>query len=136
MIDPGLNPDERRAIEWDCARLVARYANLNDEGRWEELAALYAEDGVMTRPSAPDVEILGRAAILAAFRARPPRTTRHFCSNVVIDVEDADHARGTSAVVLYTGATPPAVGSFHDRFVRTAEGWRFRERRGTMIFTP
>ncbi|WP_328806851.1 nuclear transport factor 2 family protein [Novosphingobium aerophilum] len=136
MSDGAVTPEERRAIEWDCARLVALYANLNDETRWDEVATLYAEDGVMTRPSAPDVEIRGRDAILAAFAARPPRTTRHVCSNVVIDVEDADHARGTCAMVLYTGTTPPAVGSFHDRFVRTANGWRFSERRGTMTFSP
>jgi len=131
-----VSPDERRAIEWDCARLVALYANLNDAAHWADLAALYAEDGIMTRPSAPDIEIRGHTAILAAFRARPPRLTRHVCSNVVIDVEDADHARGTSAMVLYTGTTPPAVGWFHDRFIRTTAGWRFSERRGTMTFSP
>jgi len=126
--------DERRAIEADCARLIALYANLNDSARWDEVAALYAEQGVMTRPTAPDAPIVGRDAILAAFRSRPPRTTRHVCSNVVIDVDSADEARGTSAMLLFTGAPAPLVGSFHDRFVRTPEGWRFAERRGTLFF--
>jgi len=128
--------DERRAIETDCARLIALYANLNDAARWDEVAALYAEQGVMTRPTAPDAPIVGRAAILAAFRSRPPRTTRHVCSNVVIDVDSADEARGTSAMLLFTGAPAPLVGSFHDRFVRTAEGWRFAARHGTLLFQP
>lgn len=131
---PAMPEDERRAIEADCARLIALYANLNDAARWEELAALYAADGLMTRPTAPDAPIVGRAAILAAFQSRPPRTTRHVCSNVVIDVESAAEARGTSAMLLFTGAPTPLVGSFHDRFVRTAEGWRFAERRGTLLF--
>ncbi len=132
----AVSEDERRAIEADCARLIALYANLNDEARWEEAAALYAPDGLMTRPTAPDAPIVGQDAILAAFRARPPRTTRHVCSNVVIDVESADSARGTSAMLLFTGGPAPLVGSFHDRFVRTPQGWRFAERRGTLLFQP
>lgn len=125
---------ERRAIEADCARLIALYANLNDEARWEEVAALYAEDGLMTRPTAPDAPIVGRAAILAAFQARPPRKTRHVCSNVVIDVEDHASACGTSAMVLFTEGGAPLAGSFHDRFVLTADGWRFAERRGSLAW--
>lgn len=129
-----MNPDDRRAVEHDCARLIALYANLNDEARWDEVAALYAEDGVMFRPTAPDQPVAGREAILAAFKARPPRTTRHVCSNVVIDVEGPATARGTSAMLLFTADGPPLVGSFHDRFRLTAAGWRFAERRGSLTF--
>jgi len=129
-----VTPDERRAIEWDCARLVALYANLNDAARWEELAALYTQDGIMTRPTAPAAPIIGRAAILAAFQARPPRKTRHLCSNVVVEVSSSTEACGESAMVLFTADGPPAVGSFNDRFALTADGWRFAERRGSMAF--
>lgn len=129
-----MTADERRAIEHDCARLIALYANLNDEARWDEVAALYADDGVMVRPTAPDKPTEGRDAILAAFKARPPRVTRHICSNVVIDVESETTASGISAMLLFTGASEPLVGSFHDRFVRTADGWRFAERRGSLLF--
>ncbi len=131
-----MTEDERRAAEHDCARLIANYANLNDEARWDEVAALYAEDGVMIRPTAPDAPVHGREAILAAFKSRPARTTRHVCSNVVITVEGPDTATGVSAMLLFTGATVPLVGSFHDKFVRTAEGWRFGERRGSLTFAP
>lgn len=125
---------ERRAIEADCARLIALYANLNDEARWDEVAALYTEGGLMTRPTAPDAPIIGRAAILAAFKGRPPRKTRHVCSNVVIDVESPTAARGISAMVLFTEGAAPLAGSFHDRFELTAEGWRFSERRGSLAW--
>lgn len=129
-----MNADDRRAAEADCARLIALYANLNDEARWDEVAALYAEDGVMYRPTAPDAPVAGREAILAAFKSRPPRTTRHVCSNVVVDVESETTARGTSAMLLFTGEGAPLVGSFHDRFVLTGDGWRFAERRGSLTF--
>lgn len=132
----GLSAEQRRAIEWDCARLINLYATLNDAARWAEVAALYAEDGSMTRPTAPDAPIVGRAAILAAFTARPPRTTQHITTNIVVDVIDADTAVATSAMLLFTAPdAPPLVGGFVDRFRRVrGEGWRFAERRGTMTF--
>lgn len=127
-------PQEVRAIEQDCARLIARYANRNDAADWEAVVSLYAADGRMARPTAPDVWITGREAILAAFRSRPPRTTRHVCSNIEITVVDGDTALGESAMLLFTGEGPPKVGSFLDRFTRKSEGWLFAERRGLLTF--
>lgn len=125
----------RQSIEWECARLINLYALLNDEMRWEEVAELYAPDGVMTRPTAPDAPIIGREAILAAFKARPPRTTRHVCTNIVVDVESPSSARGRSAMLLFTNAEgPPLIGGFNDRFVMTPDGWRFAERRGYLTY--
>ena len=124
----------RRAIEQDCARLVNLYANLNDAGDWVGVASLYAEQGTMTRPTAPDAPIVGRAAILAAFQARPARVSRHIVGNIVIDVESDSSASGESAMLLFTGTAAPLVGSFHDRFLRTDDGWRFAERRGSIVF--
>ena len=129
-----MTDDERRAIEADCARLIALYANLNDAGAWDAVAALYVDDGVMTRPTAPDTPLTGREAILAAFKGRPPRKTRHVCSNVVIEVLGPDEARGESAMILLQPDAAPLAGSFHDRFVRTAEGWRFAARRGSLAW--
>lgn len=126
---------DRRAIEWDCARLISLYAQLNDAARWEEVAALYARDGLMTRPTAPDAPIVGRDAILAAFQARPPRVTCHICTNIVVTVESAQRARGSSVMLLFTAAdAPPLVGGFQDIFILTEEGWRFVERRGSLAF--
>lgn len=130
-----LSDDARRAIEADCARLINLYATLNDAAHWPEVASLYAEDGLMTRPTAPDAPVVGRAAILAAFTARPPRTTRHICANIVIEVESATSARGSSAMLLFTGGPAPLVGGFADRFVLAGDGWRFAERRGSLDFT-
>ncbi|UAJ12089.1 nuclear transport factor 2 family protein [Polymorphobacter megasporae] len=124
---------KRRAIEADCARLIALYANLVDRADWAGAAALYADDGVLIRPTAPDEPISGRAAILAAFLARPARITRHFCTNVVVDVDSATEARSECAMLLFNGPGLPLVGSFHDRFVQTPEGWRFAERRGSIV---
>jgi hypothetical protein len=130
-----MTEDQRRAIEWDCARLINLYANLNDEGRWEDAAALYAEDGLMTRPTAPDAPIVGREALLAAFLARPARTSQHVVANIVVEVESETAARATSVILLFVGKEqPPLIGSYRDRFVLTHEGWRFSERRGALTW--
>jgi len=139
--------EERRAVEADCIRLINRYANLNDAQDWDGCAACYIEDAVFRRPSGGD-PVVGRAAILASFRARPPRAQRHVMANTVVEVEDADNATAFSAIILYMGraaddgglpvedAASPLVGWYRDRLERTPEGWRFAEREGGLDFRP
>jgi hypothetical protein len=139
---------ERRAIEADCERLIKLYVNLNDAQDWAGVAALYTADARFARPSRPDEVVVGREAILASFLARPARAQRHVIANTVVDVEDADHARAFSVIVLYMGeaAEPgelpamdpksPLIGTFTDRLVRTDDGWRFFERVGGLDFKP
>ena len=131
-----MTEDERRAIEADCERLIKRAINLGDAHDWPAVAALYTEDARFARPSQPGVFVEGREAILASFLARPPRAQRHVVANVVVDVEDADHARAFSVIVLYQGEAAPLVGTYTDRLVRTPEGWRFAERVGGLDFRP
>jgi hypothetical protein len=136
----------RVLAEHDCAKLIIQYAALNDAARWDDVAALYVSEGRMSRPIAPDDFIDGRDAILAAFKARPARATRHICANIFVTVVDANTAHASSQILLFTGtsgtegglpvqsAAPPLVGSYHDRFALTTEGWRFVERRGSLDF--
>jgi ketosteroid isomerase-like protein len=127
------------------AELITRYAALNDAGDWDGVAALYTDDGRMSRPTAPEDFIAGRTAILAAFRSRPLRATRHIVANVLVTLESETNARATSQILLFTGssageglplqsASPPLVGSYRDRLTRTDDGWRFLERRGSLDF--
>ena len=119
-----------RAIE----RLIIDYAARNDAGDWDALAALYLPDGRMSRPTAPDVFIAGREAILAAFRSRPPRVARHIIANIRVTVT-GDTATATSQILLFNApAAPPLVGSYHDRLLLTEGGWRFAERAGSLDF--
>jgi uncharacterized protein (TIGR02246 family) len=131
-----MEPLAQLLAERDIARLLIDYAALNDAGDWDAVAAMYVDDGRMSRPVAPDDFVEGREAILAAFKARPPRTTRHIVSNICVDV-DGDTARASSQIQLFTAAgQPPLVGSYHDRLVKTPDGWRFTERRGSLDFPP
>ena len=130
----------------EITELITRYAALNDDGDWHAVAALYVDDARMSRPTAPDVLIVGRAAILRSFLERPRRTTRHVIANVLVTVEDERNALATSQLLLYLGAAAtdgglpclaaaaPLVGTYADVVVRTDQGWRFRERLGRLDF--
>lgn len=121
--------------EREIERMILDYAARNDAGDWEAVAAMYIEDGRMSRPVAPDSFIEGRAAILAAFMARPARASRHVVANIRVTVETPARAAASSQILLFTGADqPPLVGSYADALVNQGDGWRFAERRGSLDF--
>jgi hypothetical protein len=138
----------RQSIEWACTRVINLYALLNDAADWEGVAGLYTPDGRMARPSAPNNPVVGRDAILASLKSRPPRAARHVISNIVVDVDSDTEARAMSVILLFQGEagedgslptrdqTGPLVGYFKDRLVLTEEGWRFAERVGGLDFAP
>jgi hypothetical protein len=130
-------------IRQACTDLILRYAYLNDERRYDELALLFTEDAVLYRPSAPEQGIAGRAAILEAFRKRPPETmTFHVTSDILLEVLDEENAQARSRILLLSATRPleagalpleqkaPVPGVFRDRFRLTPQGWQFAERRG------
>lgn len=142
-----MRDEDRRAVEHECARLIHHYANLTDAHDWEAIVALYTDDGLMTRPTAPDSPIVGRKALLDAFLSRPARISQHVCANVVVTAESETEASAYSVILLFTGKAAgdgglpvkdegPLVGYYRDRFKLTAEGWRFSERRGALTFRP
>lgn len=116
-------------------KLIVRYAALNDAGDWEGVADLYEDDGRMSRPTAPDEFIEGRDAILAAFKARPARQSRHIVANVLAEKIDMLNATATSQILLFTAADQtPMVGTYSDTLKKSLKGWRFAERRGSLDF--
>jgi hypothetical protein len=131
------------SIRQACTDLIVRYAWLNDERRFEELAGLFTEDARLYRPSAPGQAIEGRAAILAAFRKRPVEAiTFHVTTDVLVEIQGVDRARARSRILLLSATRPQEAGApplevkaavpgvFRDSFVLSADGWKFAERRG------
>ncbi|MFM7027615.1 MAG: nuclear transport factor 2 family protein [Chakrabartia sp.] len=143
-----MTPIDALVAEHEISKAIIDYARLNDAGQWAALAALYTDDGRMSRPTAPDDFVEGREAILASFTARPPRAARHICANILVTLDGPEAARATSQILLFVGeageagglpqqsALPPMVGTYQDRLVKTAQGWRFVERRGSLDFKP
>lgn len=144
-----MTDSDTQAIELACTRLINQFANFNDAGRHDELAALFTEDGQYARPTEPDNYVQGRAAILAAFKGRPAdKLTRHLITNIVVDVTGPASATGICYVTLYAGSTgKPAekhgyqanpsqlIGEYHDVFVLSPGGWKFSKRQGRLIFS-
>jgi len=133
-----MTPLDRMFAEHQIADLVTRYAVLNDDGDYAGMAALFTADASFTRPSGGD-PVVGRDAIRASYEGRPPRISRHLITNIVVDLVSDEEATARSTIVLYTAqpgvlpadANKPALlGGFHDRLVKTADGWRFAERTG------
>jgi hypothetical protein len=137
-----VDSSERRAIEWDCTQLLIRFYSLLDEKRYEELADLFAEDGVWVRLG---TELVGGAAILAAMTERDDWVTAHLVSNILIDIIDADTVETTQYVTLYRhegrgeaeGPAPiePPLGILRhrDRLAREAGVWKFKRKTSRAI---
>jgi hypothetical protein len=141
-----MNDLERLVIEAACTRLIHAYCRFIDFGEAGRVGDLFSVDGVWEGADRP---MEGRAAIVAGFAplsSSTRRVMRHLCTNVTIDVVDADEARGLTYWVNYRGrlghdealpvpSGPPAfAGEYHDRFIRTADGWRIAHRKANVAF--
>lgn len=118
--------DDRDAIR----DLLARYTYNGDRGRVAELAACFADDGVLEYPGAKAQGPQAIAATLSGGGTRNPalRFVRHHITNPLIEVTgDAATARSYFAVTSNNG--PDHSGTYDDRLVRTGDGWRFAQRR-------
>jgi hypothetical protein len=141
----ALSALERIEIERACERIVYAYSRALDLGDLSGAADFFAEKGSLSRPMTPDQVIEGREAIRAALLTRPKSLlTRHLATNVMIEVESRESARGISYLTMIA-TTPPAdakppflsqgpiyFGEFQDRFIRENGTWRFLERRGSI----
>lgn len=115
--------------------LVAAYAHAADSGRFDEVVALFADDGVLETPDR--IEHRGREGIRAFLggtgAALAGATTvpliRHYVSNLRLAVTGTDDATGAAYFLVVTERGPDHWGRYRDRYVRTAEGWRFAHRR-------
>ena len=136
------NHEER--IRRACERLVFEYSHHADFGAAEAAAGCYLPDG---RLEIDGRQFAGRAAIRQRLSDMPgDQLSRHFCTNVVIEVIDDSHAEGTAYVLLYRGRRtggqpgpiamdlPLLIGHYEDRFVRSDEGWRFAARTLNVTF--
>lgn len=148
MTDPTAHTDTLApADEQACLRLCAAFVQHLDARRYAQVLDLFTEDGVLDRLG---TVYAGRTALAEFLVARPASLrTRHLSTSIVIDQLAADEARGCSYVLFFQGteeaadgdapprlAGPPTVVEYHDRFVRTPQGWRIRERRIRLSFRP
>lgn len=117
--------------------LLTRYANVLDTRRWADLGTVFTPDAVLDYRSAGGIrgslEEVGEwlAAVLPVFT-----WTQHLVFNRAVDLRPgadtatshADFSNPNGAVIDGAPWLFVVGGSYHDRMVRTPEGWRIRHR--------
>jgi SnoaL-like domain len=139
-----MNDSERRIIEQECRDLVVQLTHLSDHGAREQAVDLFTPDGTWIRGGKP---FKGRTEMLSSFRAPPTQIIRHLTSNILITVKDDNTAEGVTYYLAFhtdpgtatpklpvTLEPPFSLGEWHDKFTRTAQGWRFSHREVKRFF--
>ena len=140
---------QTQSIEAACTKLVNLYYQFNDNRKFKAASELFTEDGALARPTDPENFTTGKANILAAWESRPnDRIARHVISNIIIDVVDAEHAKGSCYATLFMApvdaekakfgvkANPSQLmGEFDLDFSLTDDGWKIARTTGRIIFT-
>ena len=134
----GVSELERLTIERECEALSNSYAHYLDFVDADGLAGLFTKDGVWF-PSGRRLEGPNAIHDYWAAQAGRPYVTRHVMSNTRIEVIDRDHAKGTAYLTMYRfdpahpesikSLEPALLGLMTDEYVRTPQGWRFKQRK-------
>ena len=125
-------PDPHADIRRDIEELCRCYSRAADLRQGEELASLFVENGVFVRLGQ---RFVGRAEIAGVINSRPPDLwTHHTAKLQKLDVDaDGLHASGVLSATAQKGRPGSEVierldAVFHDRYTRTASGWKIEER--------
>ena len=129
----NFEPAERSVARDEIRDLVARYNANGDTGRFAQVRGLFTDDAVMRIE--PDQEYVGLEAIMTIFTGTSESTSsssvthvRHFTSTHQIDFDDSSHATGRLYFAVLTDIGLDHWGRYVDRYVKTADGWRFAHR--------
>src|SRR4051812_8783972 len=122
---------DREAIR----ELLASYCFALDECRFEEFGALFAADAEWGPQRIPQKargprEIAELARSIVPVAGEGPKR-RHLTTNIVIQLDgDRAEAKSNFLMVRESEAGPllAIAGTYLDRLVRTAAGWRFQHR--------
>lgn len=133
---------QRYAAEWECTQLVYRFYRHLDEGRYDDLAALFVENGVWNRLGR---DLVGPAAIRDVMKERKAWLTVHIVTNVQIVLTGDHHAETFQYVTLYrhegwedtkgpAPVVPPlAILRHRDQLVCDSGVWKFQRKTSRAI---
>lgn len=126
---------DRVVADLAIRRLVARYAQLDDDGNLDELSELFVEECWL---DAAGQRSNGRVQVKAFVRkAVLGRKLRHVMTNHLVTVEGPSLASGSADLLLLEAAPDGewvVAGShrYQDCYLRGSDGeWRFRSRQIT-----
>lgn len=110
---------------------IAAHAQAQDDGRTEEIVALYCSDGLLVVPGMGSYQ--GTEVLRETWEAWKPRQSqRHMSSNVVVTEWTDDTAKARTDVVFFQksgdGWNVGIVARYHDEFRRVADAWLISQR--------
>jgi hypothetical protein len=113
---------------------LARYHHCGDSGRFTEMAALFASDGVLEIHG--ERAHAGRDAIVEFLTGVNREVVamsdlpilRHYSTNVTISVSAPQEATAASAFLVLSESGLDHWGRYRDRLVPEDGGWRFAHR--------
>ena len=119
-------PEDKDAIR----ELLHRYCFYMDEGRFAELATLFAADGAWIAPYRTAV---GPAEIAAWLQQSVPQQPKrmHYVMNSIIDVAGTRATARSNYLVMVEGIAgpiPSVCGTYADELLKQPGGWRFQRR--------
>jgi 3-phenylpropionate/cinnamic acid dioxygenase small subunit len=133
------------AVHWELTRLNNAFAFYLDNGAFESMIGLFTPDGLFDRAG---IVHRGQDEMRAGMAERPKVTTRHLLTNFHLTSVDDDTAEAVVCAMVYHGPVAEngeavvyatdngRVIEFHDRYVKTVDGWRIASRIARPIFTP
>jgi SnoaL-like domain len=111
--------------------LLHHYCFCMDEGRFAELAALFAPDGEWIAPYRTATGPVDIAAWLQ--QSVPPQPRRmHYVMNSIITIDDTRATARSNYLVMVegpNGPVPSVCGTYDDALVKHPAGWQFQRRR-------
>lgn len=134
----------RLEAELEIRNLVAALAQLADTGEVDAYVALFTQDAVWQMPANPLTQLdastrTGHDAIAEGVHERraaglqgPGSGSMHVITTLRVEVVDDNEAVGHAYWLFYTDTrTSPVlggIGQYHDRYLRTAAGWKLAHR--------
>ena len=109
--------------------LLSTYCVCMDTGRFDDLGALFAPDGIWNGVQGP-AAIAERVGSIVPVRGEGPRRI-HFLSNILIAVAGGTAHAVSNWMVVREGAAGAglgAAGTYVDDLVKDTGAWRFRSR--------
>jgi hypothetical protein len=141
------------AIARECIRdTMARYNMAGDRARVDEMAEVFAEDGVLETPgythrgreairgwmqgwrtaTAPAAPAKAETPAKADAAPRPAKFVRHNITTSQIDFTGPDTARARTYFVVFTQIGPDHSGYYADEFRKVGDRWLIAHRRAMM----
>lgn len=134
-----MSTDTLIADRIEIADLVARFALLLDEKRWEDAGTVFADDVVVHSPRGGELQGIDKVVDFMRRNEVEGQHTQHTTTDLLVDVHgDRATASANSTVYYYRdGQAPHFTGGLRQSHTvaRTPAGWRLREVRITPAWT-